>query len=237
MKKEIVTYEASGIKLKGYLVYDESIREKRPAVIVAHAWRGQDDFARKKAEELARLGYIGFAADLYGDGISVNTNEEAEALMKPLFADRKTLQERILAAFNFISNYEGTDKDRIGTIGFCFGGLTAIELFRSGAPVRGVVSFHGLLGGFTLPIENNIKGSLLVLHGYNDPLVSQNEITDFQKEMDKAGVDWEMNIYSKTSHAFTNPEANDTKLGLIYNATSAHRSWQSMQQFFKEIFK
>lgn len=243
MRKEPRTYFCGQTKHQGLFVYPDGPAEKRPAVIIAHAWMGQDDFARKKAEELAELGYIAFAADIYGDGIEVNTPQEAQKLMLPLFFDRKILQQRILAAFEEVNQNPAVDSKNIGAIGFCFGGLTVIELLRSGAPVKAVVSFHGVLGNamgehkaHTVPIASDIKGSLLILHGYQDPLVSQEDSVRLQKELNDAGVDWQMDVYGHTYHAFTNPQAHDEKSGLVYNAKTATRAWRAMRLFFEEIF-
>lgn len=242
MKTQIINYLVSGKTYQGYVAIPEGTGPF-PLVLIAHAWRGQDDFARQKATELASLGIIGFAADVYGDGKSVETNEEATALMIPLFMDRHLLQERIKAAFFAAEKLPECDKKKMGIIGFCFGGLTAIELLRSGVPLRGAVSFHGLLGDSlgghtakTVPLAPNIKGSLLVLHGANDPLVSLEDITTFQKRFTEAKIDWQMYVYGDTSHAFTNPQANDPNGVLVYNPKSAKRAWQSMQNFFTEMF-
>lgn len=243
MHKEDVEYICEDTFLKGYAVYSEESLAKRPGVIVAHAWKGQDDFAKQKAEDLARLGYIGFAADLYGEGIVVKSNEEALSLMLPLFLDRQLLRARINAAFKTLQMHPMVDPNAIGAIGFCFGGLTVIELLRSGADVRGVVSFHGVLGNTMgeqkaqlAPDSEVISGSLLILHGNDDPLVSHKDIISIQQEFTKANVDWQMHIYGHCQHAFTNPEASDTKAGLVFNAKANDRSWQTMCNFFDEIF-
>ena len=246
MRHEHTDYQIDGEKFKGYWSFpeeEEPSAEKRPAILIAHAWMGQDQFARHKADELARLGYIGFAADLYGEGKTATNAEDAQKLMVPLFENRQLLQKRIQGAFDTVRKHPGVDPAKIGGIGFCFGGLTIIELLRSGADVKGVVSFHGLLGSRlqslqakTVPIARGIKGSLLVLHGNEDPLVSQQDILDFKKEFTEAQVDWQMNIYSHTSHAFTNPQANDKDSGLIFQPRSSERAWWAMIHFFSERF-
>ena len=243
MHKETVNYYCHETLLKGYLVYDKSIEFKRPAVIVAHAWRGQDDFARQKATILAEMGYVGFAADLYGNGISVTTNEEAQALMSPLFLDRKLLRERITAAFEVIKAYPFVDPSSIGAIGFCFGGLTVMELLRSGADIAGAVGFHGTYGrslgehkAILTPIMDNIQGSLLLLHGYDDPFVSQEDMHHTLKELTTAGVDWQMNLYGHAMHAFTNPDVHDPKAGMLFDPKANFRSWKAMTDFFSEVF-
>lgn len=243
MHEETMNYIAGSVRSVGRLYYRLQNTHPLPAIIVVHAFQGQDHFAREKAQELAQMGYIGFAADLYGDGKSVS-REEAPSLMTPLFLNRTELRARIVAAYEAVKLNPKVDPHSIGVIGFCFGGLTAIELFRSGVNLKGAVAFHALLsskmGGQTaqtVPIAKKPQGSLLVLHGYQDPLSSPQDITDFQTEMNAQGVDWQMNIYGKASHAFTNPEVNDPKSGLIYHHQTATRAWEAMRDFFMEVFR
>lgn len=243
MITETIHYQCNGVTLNGYLACTESSWAKRPAIIVAHAWQGQDDFAQEKARDLAELGYVGFAADMYGNGQHVETSEEALKLMLPLFQDRKLLRERIIAAVDAVKSHHRVNPEAIGAIGFCFGGLTVIELLRSGAPVRGVASFHGLLGytfgDYTakkVPTAANVDGSLLILHGHKDPLVSAADIKSAQEDFTNAGIDWQMNTYGQAMHAFTNPQANDPSHGLMYNQEVAFRSWLAMCNFFEDIF-
>ncbi len=244
MHVEKIEYSCDKTKLTGYLFHNPKIKEKRPAVLVAHAWRGLDDFAKLEAQRLASMGYIVFAADMYGNTNPIETDDEARSVMLPLFLDRQLLQKRIGTAFNLISHHPLVDQKRVGAIGFCFGGLTVIELLRSGLPVRGVVSFHGVLGkkmgdkiANTVPIASGVKGSILVLHGHEDPLVSHEDIQTFQNEMTDAHIDWQMVIYGHTFHAFTNPEAPGGSSGLNYNEVADRRSWTAMRDFFDEIFK
>lgn len=244
MHTEEVVYQTGDTELRGYLCYCEGVTTKRPAVLVSHAWRGLDDFARFKAESLARLGYVAFAVDNYGDGRTAASDEEAGRLMMPLFLDRLLLQSRLKAAFQKLSEYPLVDAKRIGAIGFCFGGLCVLELLRSGVPVRGVVSFHGVLGNKmgdkqakTVPIANHINGSALILHGHDDPLVSNEDISALTKELTQAKIDWQFMHYGHTSHAFTNPEAANAASGMLYNEAAARRSWLAMINFFNEIFQ
>lgn len=237
-------YEAEGVYCKGYAVFPNETSSPRPCVVIAHAWRGLDAFARSKAQHLAELGYVGFAADLYGDGKCVESNDEAAALMMPLFMNRKTLRGRIVAAYRAAAGEPGVNKNNMGAIGFCFGGLTVIELLRSGVSLKGVISFHGLLGdtlgddkAHLAPPAAKMHGSMLILHGYRDPLVSQQDILNMQKELTDANVDWQMHIYGNAMHAFTNPHADDTTLGLLYEPSAEKRSMQTMTNFFEEVFE
>jgi dienelactone hydrolase len=244
MHEENITYVIEKKEFIGKLVAPIGTGpQKRPAVLIAHAWMGRDNFAVQKAHKIAmHLGYIGFAADLYGDAQVVQTPAEATVLMLPLFLDRALLQKRIQAALNALRQHPLVDTNRIAAIGFCFGGLAVIELLRSGADVKGVVSFHGLYGNQmgnkkaqTVPIAKDIQSALLLLHGYDDPLSSTEDVLHIQKEMNEANVNWQMNIYGHTSHAFTNPKAHDVEKGLIYNPKISARAWQAMTNFFEEV--
>lgn len=243
MITETIDYSCKGVKLTGQLVYSGDVTVKRPGVIVAHAWRGQDDFARQKAHDLAEIGYVGFAADVYGSGILAKNDDEALQLMLPLFKDRELLRERINAAVEVLQNHPKVDPATLGAIGFCFGGLTVIELLRSGADVSGVVSFHGLLGN-TLgevkakpaPLAEKIRGSILILHGHDDPLVSAEDVQKIQEELTRVNADWQMNIYGHAVHAFTNPEAQDLTKGMSFDIKANMRSWMAMCDFFDEVF-
>lgn len=242
MVTTITPYNCKGTELNGYLVHDDSIHAPRPAIIIAHAWRGLDDFAKAKAEELAKMGYVAFAADLYGIKTPAKNDEEAGQRMLPLFIDRQKLQERMAAAFHFLTENPLVDAARVGAIGFCFGGLAVIELLRSGCPVRGVVSFHGVLtnhlgetSATTVPIAKNIQGSLLMLNGHDDPLFTKADIAQLEDEFTAAKVDWTFVDYGHTSHAFTNPEATNAKSGMVYQERSAHRAWAAMLEFFDEV--
>lgn len=243
MQEVAISYSCDNVNLKGFLYHHPKILGKRPGIIVAHAWRGIDAYDKNKAKQLAELGYVVLAADVYGFEKPAQNDQEAFERMLPLFLDRALLQKRITAAYEVLKKQKHVDAERIGAIGFCFGGLTAIELLRSGTPIRGAVSFHGVLGdkiaehkAKTVPIAKEIKGSLLVLHGHDDPLVSSADIAAFQKEMTDHCVDWQMHVYGHTSHAFTNQEALESDSGLMYNERADLRSWRSMQNFFSEIF-
>ncbi len=236
MHTKTIEYAAGDTELEGYLAYDPALKGRRPGVVVAHAWRGRDDFAAEKAVSLARLGYVGFAADVYGRGVFADTDEKALALMQPLVNDRKVLRARIGAAVRTLAEHHAADPRRLGAIGFCFGGLTALELARSGAAVRGVVSFHGLLGSPNPKDARNIRCKVLALHGNDDPLAPPADVAAFGREMTEAGVDWQMVVYGRTMHAFTNPAADDARKGLKYNVAADRRSWRAMRDFFEEVF-
>jgi dienelactone hydrolase len=228
MKVQKIEYFDDATLLEATVAYQEG-EKKRPIIFIFHAWRGKDDFVEKKAKDLAELGYIGCALDMYGKGVLGTNDEENSALMTPLIKDREKLRKRILAYRMLLEKIPTADVNRQAAIGFCFGGLCALDLARSGAEVKGVVSFHGLLkapeGGKTPPIHSKI----LVLHGHDDPSIPPDQVLTFEKEMTEKKVDWQMHIFSGTAHAFTNPLAKEPDLGRMYNATSDKRSWNLMK--------
>jgi len=233
MKTEIVNYQAKNIDLEGYVAFPDA--ENAPLVLIAHTWAGKDEFVHQRAEDLAALGYVGFAVDMYGNGKVGADTAENESLMTPLVSDRDILKDRIVSALNFAKSLPGVDSSRVAAIGYCFGGLVVLDLARSGEDLSGVVSFHGLLMPSDIS-EKGIKAKVLVLHGERDPMVPLDMVDTFQKEMTEANADWQLHSYGGTYHAFTNPDANDPNLGTQFSKSANDRSWQSMKNFFAEIF-
>ena len=234
MKTRFIEYQDNDLTCEAYFASpDES--SKRPCILIAHAWSGQSDFEREKAEALAKLGYHAFAIDMFGKGVRGKTVEENQALIAPFMADRAVLRQRILAALSAAKALDCVDNNNVAAIGYCFGGLCALDLARSGADVKGVASIHGL---FVPPnIANGlIKAKVLAQHGYDDPMVPPEAVLALAKELTDAGVDWQLHAYGLTQHAFTNPEANNPDLGTIYSETANRRSWQSLQNFLAELF-
>lgn len=236
IKKQAIEYKDGNVTCKGFYAFDDAVKEKRPVIMIAHDWSGCNEFARHKAEKLAELGYVGFAIDMYGDGKIGETKDEKIALISPLMDDRVKLKTRILAAFEAAKKLEMADSTRIGAIGFCFGGLCALDLARSGADVKGVVSFHGLLNAPEFANAPHIKAKVLALHGFDDPMVTPDKLLAFTQEMTFAKVDWQLDVYGHTMHAFTNPQANDPGFGTVYNKQADQRSWIAMKEFLKEVF-
>ena len=233
MRIERVNYQAENVDLEGYVAFPEV--DNAPLVLVAHTWAGKDQFVHQKAKDLASLGYVGFSVDMYGNGKVGADAAENESLMTPLVSDRDKLKNRIISALNYGKNLPGVDSNRTAAIGYCFGGLVALDLARSGEELKGVVSFHGLLMPSDIS-KKGIKAKILVLHGERDPMVPIDMVDAFQKEMTEAGADWQLHSYGGTYHAFTNPDANDPNLGTQFNKSANERSWQSMKIFLEEIF-
>ncbi len=205
--------------------------------MVSHAWAGRDEFAVNKARALAELGYVGFALDLYGKGVIGSGPEENAKLMGPFMQDRALLQERMKLALATVKQQPEVDSHRIAAIGFCFGGLCVLDLARSGADLRGVVSFHGLFTPPSNPLSDEIKAKVLVLHGYDDPMATPEDMLALGNELGRVGADWQIHAYGGTVHAFTNPKANDPGFGTVYNEPADRRSWQSMRNFLEEVLK
>lgn len=238
IKTEPVEYKDNGTVLEGYLAYSRKLKERRPGVLIVHEWTGLGPFAMGRAEELARLGYVAFAVDIYGKGIRPANAQEASAQANLYRSNRRLMRQRAQAGLNVLKNTGLVDPAQIAVIGYCFGGTAALELARSGAEIKGAVSFHGGLNTPHPEDAKNIKAKVLILHGADDPHVPANEVLQFQQEMRQADVDWQMISYGGAVHSFTNPKAgNDPSTGSAYNQIAAQRSWQAMQQFFREIFE
>lgn len=231
-----VIYMDGDVVLEAFFAFDDALTGQRPAVLINHAWGGRDEFVAEKAKKLAALGYVGFAVDMYGKGVLGTSPDENMQLMQPFMADRGMLQQRIKAALAAVKLMPWVDGKNIAAMGFCFGGLCALDLARTGADIKGVVSFHGLL----VPPGNTqgtaIKAKVLALHGHDDPMVPAEQVLAFEQEMTQAGADWQLHAYGHTMHAFTNPIANDPGFGTVYQPDADRRSWLAMQNFFAEIF-
>lgn len=231
-----VNYLDGDTLLQAFFAYDDAFEGRRPAVLICHAWGGRDEFVNNKAKQLAELGYVAFALDMYGHGVLGTNPEENAALMQPFMDDRDKLQQRIDAALYAVRLLPWVDDSKVAAIGFCFGGLCVLDLARMGADIKGVVSFHGLLNAPQSKASQPVQAKVLALHGYDDPMASDDQVSAFCQEMTDLKVDWQLHQYGNTMHAFTNPVANNPSFGTVYNETSDKRSWQSMQNFLREIF-
>jgi len=238
MVTKTVEYRQGSTVLEGYLAYDDSVQGKRPGVLVVHEWTGIGPYVKKRVEQLAALGYLAFAADIYGKGVRPATPElAAKEAGKYRGKDRSLMRARAQAGLEQLAGLAEVDPRRIAVIGYCFGGTAALELARSGAQLAGTVSFHG---GLDTPIPADalkIQGKVLVLHGADDPNVPPEQVASFQQEMRMAKVNWEMVYYGGAVHSFSNPDSgNDPTKGVAYNAQADRRSWEEMKLFFAEIF-
>ncbi len=238
MHTETIEYRHGDTVLEGYLAYDDTLSGKRPAVLIAHQWKGLTDYEKKRAEMLAELGYVAFAADIYGQGVRATSPQEAGRLAGKYKNDRALLRGRINAGLDYLKQHARVDVKRVAAIGYCFGGTAVLELARSGAELKGVVTFHGGLST-TIPADaQNIRCKILALHGADDPHVPPAEVAGFEDEMRNAGVDWQLVKYGGAVHSFTDWNAGtDNSRGAAYNQRADHRSWEAMKIFFAELFE
>jgi dienelactone hydrolase len=231
-----VDYREGNTELQGRLVYDDSLTGKQPGVLVFHEWMGPTSYELRRAEQLAQLGYVAFVADVYGKGVRPKNQDEARDQATKYKSDRPLMRERARAALDTLRNQEMVDPARIGAIGYCFGGTTALELARSGAGIAGAVAFHGGLDSPDPYETKNIKAKILVLHGAADPTISPEVVSEFLDGLRKSSADWQFVEYGGARHGFSNPaNGNDPKSPVAYNEKADRRSWGAMKDFFSEI--
>ncbi len=234
---EVFEYRHGSTLLEGYVAYPVGTGGRHPAVMVVHEWWGLNAYARRRADMLADLGYTALAVDMYGQGVHAKTPEDAQKLYGTVMADRSFTRARIGVALEACRKQQHVDPKKVACIGYCMGGTVSLELARSGADIRGAVSFHGALGT-TMPAEPGaIKCPMLVLHGAADPTIPVGQVTSFKKEMETAGARFEIHEYEGAMHSFTNPDSNRPADGLQYNAEADRRSWDEMKRFLAGVFK
>ena len=246
-KGELVTktvnYELNGTKLEGFLAYDDSASSdgKRPGIVVFPEWWGLDDYIKGRAQQLASLGYVAFAADMYGDGQTTSEPAKAKELAGPFYSNSSLMVGRAQAALDQLLKTGMVDDKKLAAIGFCFGGSASLALAYSGAPLAGVVTFHGGLIPAPADAAQKTKAKFLILHGALDPLVGKDKVDAFLKSMNDGKFDYQFVAYSGALHAFSNPAADKAHAagldGMGYNAEAAARSWKQMQVFFDEVFQ
>jgi dienelactone hydrolase len=239
MQTHDVDYRHGAVNLRGYLAFDETAAERRPGVLVFHEGRGLGDFAMARARMLAELGYVAFAADMFGDRRQARNLQEVAKLVGDLRDEPQMLRARGRAALAKLAALPQVDANRIGAIGFCFGGSVVLELARGGADLKAVVSFHGVLATRTPAVSGNVKASVLVCTGADDPLAPPEQIKAFEDEMRAADVrDWQVISYGNTLHGFTNPAADGSMLRTaLYSEQADRRAWASMRSLFNEVFR
>jgi len=240
VKHEEVQYTANGVTMKGYLAYDDAVKGKRPGVLVVHEWWGHNDYARRRANMLAELGYTALAVDMYGDGKQAAHPDEAGKFASAVFQNMPEAKARFLAALGLLKKHQTTDPARIAAIGYCFGGGVVLHMARMGVDLKGVVSFHGNYATQTPAQAGAVKATVLVCHGADDVFITQEQIAAFKKEMQDAKVDFQFISYPGAKHSFTNPDADAAakkfNIPLAYNEAADKQSWADMQKFFKKIF-
>lgn len=236
-----VEYSTDSTSMKGFLVYDGDLQGKRPGVVVVHEWWGNNEYSRNRARMLAKLGYVAFALDMYGNGKQASNPKDAGKYAAEVFSNVKKAEARFSAAYNLLKNQEQTDPEKIGAIGYCFGGSVVLHMARTGMDLKAIVSFHGGLQPITPAKPNTIKSHLLICTGDADEFVPEEQREAFKKEMDDAGVNYEMVVYPDAKHAFTNPGSDENgkkfNLPIGYNESADKESWEKMKDFFKTYLK
>lgn len=240
IKEETVSYSVNGVTYKGFIAYDENIKGKRPAILIVPEWWGLNDYPRMRARKLAELGYIALAADVYGDGKTAVNPTEAQEFATPYYKDPSKVKSIMDAALIKLKEYSQTDPNNVAAIGYCFGGYVALNYAKLGADLKGVVSFHGGMGG--APVDKKLlKAKVLVCQGGSDKFVAQKDVDKFKHQLDSIGADNAVKIYANATHAFTNPDATETgkkfNMPFEYNAEADRDSWNDMKMFFGKIFK
>ncbi|GJL49795.1 MAG: hypothetical protein NPIRA01_10220 [Nitrospirales bacterium] len=238
IQEQTIPYTHGETQLQGYLVWDDSVKGKRPGILVVHEWWGLNAYAKARAKQLAEMGYVAFAADMYGKGKVTDHPKQAGEWMKETTANVQRWQARATEGLKILQKQEMVDAENMAAIGYCFGGATVTQLAYSGALVKGVVSFHGAL---PLPSEGQAiatNAKVLIAHGNEDPFLKEDHIQKFRSALEKADFDWQMVIYAGARHSFTNPDADKVGMdALKYNKKADERSWKHMQLFFDELFK
>jgi len=238
LRTQVIEYTQGDAVLEGYLAYDDAVKGKRPGVVVVHEWWGINPYIKSRVEQLAKIGYIAFAADIYGKGVRTTHPEEAGKFSGKYRQDRPLLRARAQAGLDILKKHDMTDPKKVAAIGYCFGGTTVLEMARGGLDVLGVASFHGGLDAPAPGEPKPIKAKILVLHGADDAFITPEQIRAFQDEMRKSGADWQMILFGGAVHGFTNPDADKVGIkGIAYNRSADVRSWEYLKLFFTEIFR
>lgn len=240
LSEHAVKYAVDTTSMDGYVVWDSAVEGKRPVVMIIHEWWGNNLYPKSRAKQLAELGYLAMAVDLYGNGKTADNPVDAGNLAMPFYVHPEMSKARFDAALDLIKKYPQADTSRIAAIGYCFGGAQVINLAKMGENLKGVVSFHGNLT--VMPADKDkLKAPILVCHGLIDQFVSMAEVDRFKHEMDSIHADYTVKTYPGATHAFTNPAATATgqkfKIPIAYNAAADSTSWLDMKDFFKKIFR
>jgi dienelactone hydrolase len=237
IRERLIEYRDGATVLEGFFCHDDSRPGPLPAVLIAHEWGGRGEFVERKARRLAWHGFATFALDMFGKGKRGTTNAECSALITPFVQDRALLARRVTAALTAVQALPEVDARRVGAIGFCFGGMCVLDLARSGADIRGVVSLHALLKPTGLASQGRIRAKVLMLQGYDDPLAPPEDHAAVARELTAAGADWQLHAYGNTRHSFTNPQANDRAGGMVYDEAADRRSWHALLGFLDEVLR
>jgi dienelactone hydrolase len=235
-----VTYDGGGVTMKGFLAWNDKAKEKRPGVIVVHEWWGHNDYARTRAMQLAKMGYVALAVDMYGDGRTANHPDNAMAFMQEATKDTARAVERFNAGLALLRADEHVDATNVAAIGYCFGGAVVLNMARLGTDLKGVASFHGALGAWAPAVPGGIMAKVLVMNGAADTMVPASAVAKFEEEMKTAGADFRVINYPGAKHSFTNPAADgfakQFNMPVAYDAKADKASWKELDRFLKDVF-
>ncbi len=239
--EQIIEYTHNGDNLKSYIYYDDTITTKMPVVLVAHEWWGLNDYAKYRAKELAKLGYIGFAIDMYGNNKITKHAKQAKQWMQTITKNKDNWRDRAIYAYQLIKKHKKVNANKIAAIGYCFGGATILQMAYSGIDLKAVISFHGSLIPASYEQANSIKASILINNGADDKFITNDSIYKFQESLKVADIDWQFINYANSKHSFTNKNADEyAKINAInnlaYNKKADKRSWLAMQNLLTEVF-
>lgn len=240
IKESTVAYTVNGVTFKGFVAYDDNLKGKRPAVLVIPEWWGLNDYVKMRVRKLAELGYIAMAADVFGDGKVAANPSEAQQFTGPFYKDPTLVKGLLDGAVLKLKEYSEADMNNLAAIGYCFGGYAALNYAKLGADLKGVVSFHGGMGG--VPVDKKLlKAKVLVCQGGSDKFVSMKDVDKFRHQLDSIGTENTVKVYANATHAFTNPDATATgkkfNMPIEYNQQADNDSWNDMKMFFGKIFK
>jgi dienelactone hydrolase len=240
IREEVVTYKDGGTTLLGYVAYNKKITGRRPAILVVPEWWGLNDYAKMRARKLADLGYVAMAVDVFGDGRIASDPQQAMAYTKPFYQDPELAKSRVEAGMYELSKIPQADPENVAAIGYCFGGYVVLNAAKLGSPLKGVVSFHGGIGG--APVDKNqLKAKLLICQGAADSIAPLPLTEAFAHQLDSIGADYTLKVYPNATHAFSNPASTEIgkkfNLPLTYNPAADSASWQDMQEFLSSLFQ
>ena len=240
IQTENKNYSVENTNFKGYLAWDDSVSKARPGVLVFPEWWGLNEYIQKRTEQVAKLGYIALGVDMYGDGKTADNPEEAGSLMNAVLEDKHIIKARVEGSYNVLKEHALSDSERIGAIGYCFGGAVVLNMARMGMDLRTVVSFHGALDSFFKNTTGEVKTKILICHGESDVFISKEAVEQFKSEMNNAVADFKFISYQGAFHGFSNPSADELgrkfNIPLAYNESADRNSWKSMQDLFKNNF-
>jgi dienelactone hydrolase len=238
---EELDYEHDGVTFKGYLAYDDATSDPRPGVLVVHEWWGHNDYARKRARMLAKMGYVALAVDMYGDGKQAAHPGDAGKFSGAVMKNMDTAKGRFDAGLKTLRDHKRVDAKKTAAIGYCFGGGVVLNMARMGSDINGVASFHGSLGAKASAEKDAITAKLLICHGADDTFIPPDAVATFKKEMDDAQADYEFISYDGATHSFTNPDADamgkQFEIPIAYNKEADKASWRSLENFLNKLFE